>query len=89
MLRLHLFSHVNSVLFKTSTSNVKKLQRAQTMLARIYPLDISSFIYFILFNFSQISGPVQLHLYYFAYTGYRLSRASNTNWQLFPINHCQ
>ena len=32
--------------------------------------------------FSQISGPPQLHLSYFAYTGYRLSHASNTNWQL-------
>jgi len=39
--------------------------------------------------FSQISGPLQVHLSYVAYTGYRLSHASNTNWQLLPINHWQ
>jgi len=62
---LHLFSHVwtiyaNSILFKTSTSSVSKLQGART---RWHGL------------FSQISGPLQLHLSYFAYTGYRLSHA--------------
>jgi len=64
--------YANSILFKTSTSNIKKLQTAQTHWHAL---------------FSQISSPLQLHLSYFAYTGYQLSHTSDTNWQLLPINH--
>ena len=66
--------YTNSILFETSTSNIKKLLRAQNTLARI-----------ILTNL----GPLQLHLSYFSYTGCRFSHASDTNCQLLPINHCQ
>ena len=44
--------YANSILFKTSTSNIKKLQTAQTHWHTL---------------FSQISGQLQLHLSYFAY----------------------
>ena len=47
--------YANSILFKTSTSNIKKLQTAQTHWHTL---------------FSKISGQLQLHLSYFAYTGY-------------------
>ena len=66
--------YANSILFKTSTSNIKLLQRAQNTWHRL---------------FSQISGPLQLHLSFFDYTGYQLSHASDTNWQLLPVNYCQ
>ena len=69
--------YANSILFKTSTSNINKLQRVQNTLARIALPNLWSTPVLSLLN--------RLHWLPVTY----LPLASSINWQLLPTNHCQ